>query len=204
LAATTASTAPTSGIVRNITFSNIRANVVATGFQHEDLPFPSNFREGETRSCIVINGANADDVIENVTLENVHITFAGGGAREEAEREIPKMAGEYFEIGTPPAYGVYARNARGLTLHNVRIETAEPDARPAVVFDHVADVSVNALTAHGDPRAAAVVRCVDSRDILLTASRVLTAAAAFVRAEGACERITIDGGDLSRAKEVRV
>ena len=194
------STAPTNGVVRNITFSHIRATVVEQGFQHADLPFPSDFRPGELRSCIVINGAHQDDVIENVTLDNVHITVAGGGTAEEADRAIPAMAGEYFEIGTPPAYGVYARNARGLTLHNVRLETGKPDARPAIVFDRVEDASVGGFTAYGDPRAAAVVRCSDSRRLMFSGARVLGESAAFLRVEGKrSERITIDGGDLADA-----
>jgi len=113
------------------------------------------------------------------------------------------MAGEYFEIGTPPAYGIYARNTRGLTLHNVRLETAEPDLRPAVVFDRVDDASVNGLAAHGHPQSP-VVRCVDSKQILLTASRVLTPAAAFLQSEGASQDIIIDGGDLTKAKTPRM
>ena len=199
-ATTTASTAPTKGIVRNISFSHIRASVVEQGFQHEDLPFPSDFRPGELRSCIVINGAHDDDVIENVSLENVHITFAGGGTTEEAARAIPQLAGEYFEIGTPPAYGVYARNARGLTLHNVRLETARPDARPAVVLDRVEEASLHALALHGDPQASGVVRLVNSRRVLLSSPHLLSPAATFLRVEGkASERINIDGGDIADA-----
>jgi polygalacturonase len=201
-AATTPSTAP-AGIVRNIFFNGIRGTVVAQGFQHEDLPFPSDFRPGELHSCIVINGAHADDVIENISLENVHLTFAGGGTIDEANRRIPEMAGEYFEIGTPPAYGIYARNARGLTLHNVRLETAEPDQRPAIVLDHVEDATIDSLAAHGDPRAAAVVRCTDSRHVLITSPRVLTPATVFLKSEGASDAIIINGGDLTRAKAPR-
>jgi len=194
------STAPTSGVVRNISFNHIRANVVAQGFQHEDLPFPSDFRPGELRSCIVINGANADDVIKNISLTDVHITFAGGGTAEEAAREIPKMAGEYFEIGTPSAYGVYARNARGLTLHNVRLETEQPDARPAVVLDHVEDASIHGLAVTGDTQAAAAMRLVDARRVHVAGARLLAPAAALVRVEGSSSaRITIDGGDIADA-----
>jgi hypothetical protein len=36
-----------------------RASVVAAGRQHADLPFKSDFRPGETRSCIVLNGAGS-------------------------------------------------------------------------------------------------------------------------------------------------
>jgi hypothetical protein len=203
VASTTAPSTAPAGIVRNISFNHIRASVLAQGFQHEDLPFPSDFRPGELHSCIVINGAHADSVIENISLTDVHITFAGGGTLADANREIPAIAGEYFEIGTPPAYGIYARNARGLTLHNVRLETTEPDARPAVVLDHVEDVSVNALAANGNTTAGAVIRCIDSQQILITAPRVLTPAAVFLRAEGDGRDITIDGGDLSKAKAAR-
>jgi hypothetical protein len=205
---TTAATTPAEpGYVRNIHFSNLSGNVVAQGFQHEDLPFPSDFRPGELRSCIVVNGAHDDDdhddVIENITLENIHLTFAGGGTTDEARREIPAMAGEYFEIGTPPAFGVYARNVRGLTLHNVRLDAQQPDARPAVVFDRVNDASVVGLSADGDPRAAGVVRCVESRDVYFAAARVLKPATVFLNADARSENVVIDGGDLSKAGAAR-
>ncbi len=42
------------------------------------------------------------------------MTYGGGGTAEEAaRRDVPKMAGEYFELGTLPAYGMYARNVAG-------------------------------------------------------------------------------------------
>jgi hypothetical protein len=89
---------------------------------------------------------------------------------------------------------------RGLTLNNVRFEKATPDRRPAVVFDRVSDVTVNGLAADGDPRASALLRFVNTRDALLTATRVLKPAAVFLRVEGATsEGITVDGGDISKA-----
>jgi hypothetical protein len=187
------------GVVRNISFNSICASVVAFGRQHADLPFKSDFRPGETRSCIVLNGAG-EEFLEGISFQDVHVTYEGGGTLEEAAREVPQMAGEYFEIGTPPAYGLYARGVRGLTLNNVRFEKATPDQRPAVVFDRVSDVTVNGLAADGDPRASALLCCVNTRDALLTATRVLKPAAVFLRVEGASsEGITVDGGDISKA-----
>ena len=187
------------GVVRNIAFNGIRATVVAVGRQHADLPFKSDYRPGETRTCVVLNGVG-DEFLENISLQDVHVTYEGGGTAEEAGREVPQMAGEYFETGTPPAYGLYARNVRGLTLNNVRFEVAAPDLRPAVVFDHVADASVNGLAAQGDPRAGALLRFIDTRDALLTACRVLTPASVFLRIEGAAsEGIAVEGGQLSKA-----
>jgi len=197
---TTGATQPVKGVVRNIAFNGIRATVAAQGRQHEDLSWPQKFRPGETRSCIVINGVR-EEFLEGISFQDVHITYEGGGTAEEAAREVPHIAGEYFEIGTPPAYGVYARNVRGLTLHNVRLEVSAPDLRPAVVFDHVADAAVNGLSAQGNLQAESLLRFINTRDALLTASRVLTPAAVFLRLEGATsEGITIDGGNLSKAR----
>jgi hypothetical protein len=130
----------------------------------------------------------------------VRITYGGGGTGEEARREIPQVAGEYFEIGTPPAYGLYARNVRGLSMRNVRFEVAQPDRRPAVVLDHVADASIHGLDAQGNPEAKSTLRFVQTQDVLVSSPRVLAPAAVFLQVEGAATKgVTVDGGDLSKA-----
>ncbi len=187
------------GIVRNIAFNGIRASVVAEGRQHEDLPWPQKFRPGETRTCITLNGVGSE-FLENISFNDVHVTYDGGGTALEAGAEVPKMAGEYFEIGTPPAYGIYARNVRGLTLNNIRIEVKMPDLRPAVIFDHIADAAVNGLSVQGNPKAESLLRFIETQDVLLTAARALTPAAVLLKLEGAASAgITIDGGDISKA-----
>jgi Glycosyl hydrolases family 28 len=190
---------PTKGIVRNIAFNGIRATVVAEGRQHKDLPWPQKFRPGETRSCIVLNGVGSD-FLEQISFQDVHITYEGGGTAAEAGVEVPKMAGEYFEIGTPPAYGIYARNVRGLTLNNVRLDVGSPDLRPAITFENVADAALNGLSVEGTAEAESLLRFNDTRDVLLTATRVLTPAGVFLKLQGANSvGIMIDGGDLSKA-----
>jgi len=190
---------PVKGIVRNIAFNGIRASVVAEGRQHPDLPWPQKFRPGETRHCIVVNGVG-DEIIENVSFQDVHVTYEGGGTAAEASALVPKIAGEYFEIGTPPAYGLYARNVRGLTVNNARFALEKPDLRPAVDFDNVSDATINGLTAQGNTEAKSLIRFKDTRDVLLTASRLLTSASAFLELLGTGNSgITIDGGDISKA-----
>jgi len=188
------------GIVRNLTFNGIRATVVSEGRQFADMPFKNNFRPGETRTCITLNGVGGE-FLEGITFQDIHVTYGGGGTAEEAaRRDVPTMAGEYFELGTLPAYGMYARNVRGLSMNNVRFEVATPDLRPAMVFDHVEDAAVNGFSAQGNPNAESLLRFSDSRDILLTAARVLTPSAVFLQVEGAGNQgIAIDGGDLSKA-----
>jgi polygalacturonase len=187
------------GVVRNVTFNGVRATVVAEGKQHEDLPWPQKFRPGETRQCIVLNGVG-EDYLEDISFQDVQVTYEGGGTAEEANREVPKLAGEYFEIGTPPAYGMYARNVRGLSLNNVRFEVNTPDLRPAMVFENVSDAGVHAMSAEANPKADSLLRFRNVREVLLSACRVLTAGAAFLHLVGPDNaNIRIDGGDISKA-----
>ncbi len=190
---------PPKGFLRNIAFQNIRARVVAVGGQFADMAFQQNYRPGETRQCIVLN-AIGDAFLEDIAFTDVHVTYEGGGTAEEALRQVPQVAGEYFEVGTPPAYGLYARNVRGLTLNGVRFDVNKPDLRPAVVLDHTSEVAIANLSAQGNPQAKSLLRFVETRDVLVTAPRVLTPAAVFLAVEGATSgSITIDGGDLSKA-----
>jgi hypothetical protein len=99
-----------------------------------------------------------------------------------------------------PSYALYARNVRGLTLNNVRFEVSAAEARPAVVFDRVEDAAVNAFSVQGTKEAESTLRFIDTRDALLTATRLLTPSSVFMQVEGASSgAITIDGGDLSKA-----
>lgn len=139
--------------------------------------------------------------MENISFENVHLTFGGGGTAEEAaRRDLPEIAGEYFMLGPMPAYGLYARNVRGLTLQNIRLQVSTPDLRPAMIFDHVEDAAINGFSVQGNAQAESVVRFINSKQTLFTATRVLTPSSTFLRLEGAeNEGIVIDGGDLSKS-----
>jgi hypothetical protein len=187
------------GIVRNISFNGIRATVSKPAML-PDAPYGESHNPGEVFSCIILNGMDKG-FLENISFNDVHVTFPGGGTAEQAAvRDVPKIAGEYYAIGAPPAYGMFARNVRGLTMQNVRFQTESPDLRPAVVFDHVSDATINGLSAQGNTEGESVLRFIDSQDALLSATRVLTPAKVFLQIEGAENgSITVDGGDISKA-----
>lgn len=185
-------------VCRHISFSGIHA-VVCVPVPLADVPFTSKYNPGEIKSCIGLNAVGG--VIENISFNDVHVMFPGGGTAEEAAvRDVPKVIGEYYAAGIFPAYALYARNVRGLTLNNVRFEVASAEARPVIVFDNVQDASVNGLSAQGTKEAESLLRFIDTRDVLLSASRLLAPAAVFLQVEGAnCDTITVDGGDISKA-----
>jgi polygalacturonase len=190
-------------VARNISFSNISGTVTTNPPQLPETTLTSDARPGEGHSCITLN-CIGDATMENISFDNIHLTFGGGGTAEDAvRRDLPKIAGEYFMLGAMPAYGFYARNSRGLTLQNVRLQVSTPEMRPAVIFDHVEDVAVNGLSVQANPAAESALRCINSKQILLSASRLLSPAAVFLQLEGGeNENIKIDGGDVSKAATV--
>ncbi|MGH9589740.1 MAG: glycoside hydrolase family 28 protein [Terracidiphilus sp.] len=193
-------------VVRNISFSHIHGTVTtnpATTLPESDLHV--GLRPGEAHSAIVLNAIHGC-VIEDISFSDVHITFGGGGTAEEgARRDVPEAFGEYFELGPIPAYGLYARNVKGITLSNVRFQTATRDLRPAVVLDHVEDLAFNGFSVQGDLQAESVVRLIDCKQVLISATRVLTPSPPFLGVEGTGNvNIIVDGGDLSKAASLAI
>jgi hypothetical protein len=198
------------GIVRNIQFRGIQATVAA---QPDLANFPylpgtpiSDIYPGEHHTCISLTSVPGQ-FIDGIVLSDVHVTYAGGGTAEQAAlREVPQVSGgEYFACGVLPAYGLFARNVRGLTLDNVRFTFAAPDLRPAVVFDHVSDAAVAGLSVQAERQAESALRFIETRDVLLTAPRLLTPTGTFLQVEGGDETaIKIDGGDIAKAEKARV
>ena len=84
-----------------------------------------------------------DHPIEDVTLENVRLVYDCGGTAADAARRPPELEDAYPEpsmFGRTPAFGLWARHVRGLTLTNFSALTIAPDARPETLFEDVTPV----------------------------------------------------------------
>lgn len=114
------------GKLRNLSISNVRAD------------------GAWSLGCPIV--ALTGHPIENLTLKNVSITFAGGGTQQHAELRFDEkekaakypesaMFGDYM-----PAFGLYCWHVKGLTLDNVQLKTIKPDQRPAIALDDATDV----------------------------------------------------------------
>jgi len=104
--------------------------------------------------------------IERVTLERVRILVRGGGRPEDAEDPVPERPEFYPEFdlfGRLPAYGLYARHVRGLTLRDVSLGFATPDTRPALVCDDVAELTLDRFRPMGLAESVSVIREIESR-----------------------------------------
>jgi len=104
----------TSSRMRNILISN----VIATGV--------------DSQSGIQIAGL-PEQPIEGLRLENIRLTFNGGGTTNDAARVPPELGTGYPEPrGVMPAYGLFARHVKGLELANFNLSFAKDDFRPAI------------------------------------------------------------------------
>ena len=103
--------------------------------------------------------------IENVTLENIHVTYPGGSSRPGPQPEtaaqpqtaapedihptaqppIPENPSDYPEFsmfGELPVWGLYLRHVTGITLKNVQLSLTHPDARPMTRADDANSVII--------------------------------------------------------------
>lgn len=81
-----------------------------------------------------------DSPIQNVTLENIRLTYRGGGPAAWTERrpgDLPDAYPEPSMFGPTPAHGLWTRHVQGLKIENLTIATTEPDARPEHVMENV-------------------------------------------------------------------
>jgi polygalacturonase len=80
--------------------------------------------------------------IEDLRFSNLRIVQQGGGPKELSERVPPEEERSYPEpgmFGEMPSYGFFFRHVRGIEMHQVKIDCAKPEARPAIVLADVQD-----------------------------------------------------------------
>ncbi|MBI0476267.1 glycoside hydrolase family 28 protein [Sphingomonas sp. MA1305] len=82
--------------------------------------------------------------VENVALSDITLSYRGGGTADDAARRPGELAEAYPEpsmFGPTPAWGLWMRHARGVTIDRLHLATAG-DARPAILADDVTAVTV--------------------------------------------------------------
>jgi hypothetical protein len=178
--------APGLGSMKNITIANIEATGAnPTGCAIAGLP--------EAR-------------IENLTLSNIRLSFAGGGTAEQATRTIPEVPEKYPEygmFGRLPAYGLYCRHVDGLKLANVQLQVAGADQRHALVLEDVQNASLDGIDAAWSSGSASSLHLANSRDVLVRGCRPATGMDIFLTVQGPRSAgVTLTGNDFRGVKTV--
>jgi polygalacturonase len=177
---------PKMGAMRNITISNIEA-------------------AGANQNGCAISGLPGHE-IENVTISNARLSFAGGGTKNDAVRAIPEKPTaypEYSMFGRLPAYGFYCRHVKNLKLRNVQLRLAKPDQRHALVAEDCKNLSIDDLDAHFSQDAASMIRLTDVKGALIRGCSPQTGTDTFLNLQGpATEAVVLTANDLSRVAKI--
>jgi polygalacturonase len=140
--------------------------------------------------------------MENVTLSNIRIQFAGGGTAADAAREVEELPTHYPEykmFGELPAYGFYCRHVKDLRLLSTQVSFEHEDLRPALVCDDVAGLHISDFDA---PNSRPVIVLRDTRDAWLESSRAPQGNEVYLRVEGArTENVCVAANDLRASKK---
>ncbi|MGD1030301.1 MAG: glycoside hydrolase family 28 protein [Opitutaceae bacterium] len=138
------------GAIRRVTISHVVASDV-------DARFP-----------ILIAGVPGHPV-EDVHLSDIRVQYRGGLSLDDAAKQPAAIVNTFFirgpglsgprdpfsppeqekaypepsMFGLLPAYGVYARHAKDLSLRDVDLSFAKDDTRPAIVLDDVAGAELD-------------------------------------------------------------
>jgi hypothetical protein len=92
---------------------------------------------------------------EDIVLENVTITYPGGGRYDDG-KVTPPYPDNYNPraVGPRPAYGFFIRHAAGLRFLNVKVGFAADDLRPAWVAQDVDGLELERVDARRAPEGA--------------------------------------------------
>jgi hypothetical protein len=144
--------------------------------------------------------------IENVSLNNINLSFEGGGTKDEASREIPEKSASYPEstmFGDLSAYGFFCRHVKNLKFHNIKLKTSAPDHRYAIVFNDVEHAVVESLDAPYAADSAGMIRLDDSRHVYIRNCQPPVGTELFLDIRGPrTKNIVLFASDLSGVKEI--
>lgn len=183
----------TVGALRNVTIQGVNASVF-TPF--DGRPLASS-----------ISGL-PDHPVENVTVRDLRITVRRSHPRSETAglraAPVPENAQDYPEysmFGSLPAYGLYLRHVRGVTLEGLDVTFAETDHRPALFVEDAVQLRVAHLRSRVLPDSDPVIVLRDVRDARLLHLVAAPGTGTYLQVEGASADVAVLASDLGRARE---
>lgn len=211
-------------VISNITMVDVRAPIfIRLGNRGRDMqtPIAGTCRNIAIDNVVATNATMSSSItgipehyVENVSLSNIRIECAGGGAYAPPEQAIPELENKYPDadmFDALPSYAFYCRHVKNLTFSNVRVAyddgfwrlapkdekgsdwntaTGIPSlATPgqpeyAMVCDDVWNLELDGFSARPSGSGAALVRLIDAQDALIRGCAPSDGTNVFLEASG--------------------
>jgi len=103
--------------------------------------------------------------VRDVVLSDIDITYRGGlSALSAPVPEKPDAYPEPSMFGPLPAWGLFVRHAKDVTVAGATLSTAQPDGRPALWLHDVEGMHFQDIRLHNDAATPPLV-CQDVRGL---------------------------------------
>lgn len=169
------------GSIKNVSIRNIKVQVP---FGRPDLnydlrgPEVDFFHNPFPSSIVGIPGYK----IENVSLENIEISYPGRATKGMAYvpisrlSQVPEKIQDYPEFsmfGELPAWAFYVRHANGISFKNIKVSLDDTDFRPAFVFDDVQNLNMEQIDLPDGKKSQVVLKSVSQSKIDLDKTNII-------------------------------
>jgi polygalacturonase len=202
--------------VSDIQMSNVRAPLfvrLGKRGRAQDVPMGGALKKVSIANVVAVGAMTASSItgvpgypISEIRLNNIRVTARGGAGVEVASQKVPEMEKRYpdaYMFTDLPAYGLYCRHVRGLTLDTIELSLEQPDARPAVVLDDVHHARMTTLRATPPAEGQALVWLRSVQDCELSGLQARRGTKAVVRLSGAhTARVSLRGNDFSQVDKI--
>ena len=131
-------------VVSDIRMMNVRAPLfvrLGKRGRAQDVPMPGRLKNVSISNVVAVGAMTASSItgipgypVSDISLKNIRIAARGGAGPEIAAQRVLELERGYpdaFMYRDLPAYGLYCRHVRGVTLHGIELSVDQPDARPA-------------------------------------------------------------------------
>ncbi|MGQ7944634.1 glycoside hydrolase family 28 protein [Flavobacterium sp. WC2509] len=158
------------GYIKNVSIKNVKAQIA---FGRPDIdydlrgPEVDYFHNPFPASIAGIPGHS----IENVTLENIEITYPGRASKGMAYLPLWRLKDvlenvkgypEFTMFGELPSWGFYVRHVNGIQMKNIKLTLEKEDFRPAFVFDDVKELRMGNIAVPSDKNNQIIFKDVSS------------------------------------------
>jgi len=187
--------------IDNISMNNVRVPVfIRLGNRGRDMdePIPGTLQNviisnitatGADQACLI--SGIPGHFIKNVLLDNLSITYRGGGTTDHTDVEVPELIDQYPSatmFKQLSCFGFYLRHISNIKLEDIRFNLEAEDERHALVADDCNQLEIESLRTPRIKAGAPVISLQDVQEAVIRNCALPQGTGKFLSVNGAASR----------------